>query len=101
MPQVRVELPFHLCSLAGIAGREVVLELPEEATTADLLDAVEARYAALCGTVRDHGTGARRGYLRFFACQEDLSFEPLSARLPEPVLAGLEPFLILGAVSGG
>ena len=101
MPLVRIELPFHLCSLAGIAGREVHLELAPGCTIEELMDALETVYPMLRGTVRDHVTRERRAFLRFFACQQDLSFEPADATLPEAVLAGREPFIILGAVAGG
>lgn len=98
---VQVELPFHLCTLAGLAGRECVLEVRGEGTFGGLVDALEARYPALRGTVRDWATGQRRAYLRFFAGGQDVSFAGMEARLPEAVLAGREVLLVLGAVSGG
>ena len=101
MPLVRVELPAHLRTLARLPGRECELELAPEPTIANLLDELEARYPTLCGTVRDHTTLERRPYLRFFACQQDLSFEPHTAPLPAAVLNRSEPFVILGAVAGG
>lgn len=101
MRTIRVELPFHLRTLAGVAGHECELTVRDGATTADVLDALEQRFPEVRGTVRDPLTGERRPYLRFFACQQDLSFEPLTAELPRAVLAGREPFIILGAISGG
>lgn len=98
---IRVELPAPLRELAGILGCEVVLEVGVAATQGDLVDALEARYPMLRGTVRDPATRQRRAYLRFFACQEDVSMEGLAARLPACVAGGGEPFLIVGAVSGG
>ena len=93
----RVVLPYHLRSLAKVDG-EVSLSA---ATLREVLDELEAGDPALRGTMRDPSTGQRRAYVRFFACQEDLSHEPLDAPLPEPVLAGKEPFLVIGAMSGG
>lgn len=97
---VRVVLPQHLRTLAG-AGAEVTVEVPGPLTRAALLDALEARYPALCGTIRDHETRARRPFLRFFACQEDLTHEPPDAPLPADVASGKEPFLVVGAIAGG
>lgn len=97
---IRVELPYHLRRLAGV-GAEVTLELEGPATQRSVLDALEARYPVLCGTVRDHVTHQRRPYLRFFACEQDLSHDPPDAPLPDAVASGAEPFLIIGAVSGG
>jgi hypothetical protein len=97
---IRVVLPFHLRNLARVDG-EVELEVATPGTIASVLDALEARYPALRGTIRDHGTGKRRPFIRFFACKEDLSLEPTETRLPEPVLRGAEPFLIVGAMAGG
>jgi molybdopterin converting factor small subunit len=98
--RIRVELPAHLRTLAGIRG-EVTLDIAGEVTQRSLLDALEAEYPMLRGTIRDHGTKQRRAFLRFFACQEDLSFESAEALLPEAVLSGEEAFLIIGAVAGG
>ena len=98
--KIRIELPAHLRTLAGIRG-EVTLAVAGEVTQRSLLDTLEAEYPMLRGTIRDHGTKQRRAFLRFFACQEDLSFEPADALLPERVLSGEEPFLIIGAVAGG
>jgi len=101
---IRVELPAHLRTLAGVSG-EVTLDLVAEAasvvTLGDALDALEARYPVLRGTIRDHRTGRRRAFVRFFACMEDLSHEPADFPLPEPVLAGSEPLLVVGAMAGG
>jgi molybdopterin converting factor small subunit len=97
---IRVVLPAHLRTLAGVRG-EVTLEVDGVVTQRTVLDALEARYPALRGTIRDHVTGQRRPFLRFFACEEDLSFESPDAPLPEPVARATEPFLIIGAVAGG
>ena len=98
---IRVILPAHLQALAGLP-REVHLDAPAGALTQrTLLDALEAAYPALGGTVRDHVTKARRPLVRFFACGEDLSHEPADAELPEAVGKGEEPFVILGAIAGG
>ena len=97
---IRVELPGHLRTLAGVAG-EVVLEVSEPVTQRTVLDALEARYPMLRGTIREHGTLKRRAFLRFFACQEDLSHESPDKALPEAVVRGKEVFIILGAVAGG
>ena len=97
---IRVELPVPLRTLAGVQG-EVTLELNELLTQRALVSALETRYPMLRGTVRDPATGQRRAYLRFFACQEDLSPQGLDASLPEAVVRGEEPFLIIGAVAGG
>ncbi len=97
---IRVELPFHLRTLAQVQG-EVEIEVATPATIRSLLDAVEARYPVLRGTIRDHVTQQRRPLLRFFACGEDLSHAPLETPLPEPVRAGTEPFVVLGAIAGG
>jgi len=97
---IRVELPQHLRTLAHI-GREVELEVQGPVTQRSVLDALEARYPMLRGTIRDHGTQQRRAFLRFFACEEDLSHEPPDAPLPDAVASGKEPFLIIGAIAGG
>ena len=97
---IRVVLPFHLRNLARVDG-EVQLEVAGPATVGTLLDALEARYPALQGTMRDHGTRKRRPFVRFFACKEDLSLEPPEMPLPEAVTSGEEPFLIVGAMAGG
>ena len=97
---IRLELPSHLRALAHIDS-EVQLEIEGPATQRSVLDALEARYPALKGTIRDHVTKERRPFLRFFACEEDLSHEPPDAALPDAVASGKEPFLIIGAVAGG
>ena len=98
--QVRVILPHHLRTLAGV-GNEVQIDMEAPATISAVLDALEARYPALRGTIRDHGTLKRRPFIRFFACKEDLSHAPLETELPEPVATGSEPFMIVGAMAGG
>ena len=97
---IRVELPQHLQSLARV-GREVEVSVPEPVTLGALLDAVEARYPVLQGTIRDHVSKKRRPFLRFFACQDDLSLEAPDVLLPDAVVRGTEPFLIVGAIAGG
>jgi sulfur-carrier protein len=97
---IRVVLPYHLRTLARVDG-EVQLEVGNPATIRSVLDALEARYPALRGTVRDHGTLRRRPFIRFFACKEDWSNESPETKLPEAVAAGAEPFLIVGAMAGG
>ena len=97
---IRVMLPAHLRTLARVKG-EVELQVEEPITTRSILDALEAGYPMLRGTIRDHGTQQRRAFVRFFACEEDLSNEPPDAPLPEPVVAGKEPYLIVGAIAGG
>jgi molybdopterin synthase sulfur carrier subunit len=97
---IRVALPAHLRNLARVPG-EVELEVPPPATQRAVLDALEARYPMLRGTIRDHATQSRRKFLRFFACQRDLSHEPADAPLPDAVASGAEPLVILGALSGG
>ena len=97
---IRVELPQHLRTLAN-AGTEVQLEVAGPVTQRSVLDALEARYPMLRGTIRDHDTQKRRPFLRFFACQQDLSHEPPDTPLPEEVVSGKESFLIIGAIAGG
>lgn len=97
---IRVVLPAHLRTLAGVDG-EVELELEGPVTQRKILDALEAAYPMLRGTIRDHGTMQRRPFLRYFACGRDLSLEPADAPLPEAVATGTEPFIVLGAVAGG
>jgi hypothetical protein len=101
MATIRVELPAHLRTLARIGGHEVSLEVAGTPTVRTVLDALEAAYPMLCGTIRDHGTLQRRAFLRFFACQQDLSLEPVDAPLPVAVVQGAEPLIVLGAVAGG
>jgi sulfur-carrier protein len=97
---IRVELPQHLRTLAHV-GREVELEVEGPVTQRSVLDALEARYPMLRGTIREHDTLKRRAFLRFFACQQDLSHDPPDSPLPESVASGKEPFLIIGAIAGG
>lgn len=98
---IRVVLPYHLRTLAGIGGREVALQVAEPATLAAVLDVLEAAYPPLRGTVRDPITRQRRSLIRFFAVGRDLSHDPPDAALPEPVAAGAEPLIIVGAIAGG
>ena len=97
---VRVTLPAHLRTLARVDG-EVKLDVAGPVTQRAVLDALEARYPMLQGTIRDHVTQKRRPFVRFFACQEDLSHEPPDTPLPDAVAAGAEPFLVVGAMAGG
>ncbi len=97
---IRVVLPYHLRTLAGVGG-EVSLEVEGRATQRSVLDALEASYPMLRGTIRDHATQQRRPMLRFFACEEDLSFEPADAPLPDGVASGAEAFWVVGAIAGG
>lgn len=97
---VRVVLPTHLRTLAHVSG-EVELGVDGPVTRRSVLDALEARYPMLRGTIRDHDTHRRRAFLRFFACEQDLSHELPDAPLPDPVASGAEPFLVVGAVAGG
>jgi hypothetical protein len=97
---IRVVLPFHLRNLARVDG-EVQLDVASPETLGALLDALETRYPALRGTIRDHVTLKRRPFIRFFACKEDLSHEPPETRLPDEVIEGVEPFLVIGAMAGG
>jgi hypothetical protein len=97
---IRVILPQHLRTLAHV-GYEVQIEVQEPVTQRSVLDAIEARYPMLRGTIRDHDTQQRRAFLRFFACEEDLSHEPPDAPLPEAVTSGKEPFVVIGAIAGG
>ena len=97
---IRVVLPPHLRTLAQVDG-DVVLEVDGEPSIRSVLDALEVRYPVLLGTIRDQVTQQRRPFVRFFACQEDLSHEPPDARLPDAVAAGTEPFFVIGAMAGG
>lgn len=97
---IRVVLPYHLRNLARVDG-EVELEVANPVTVHSVLDALEARYPTLRGTIRDHGTLKRRPFVRFFACKEDISLEPPETVLPDAVVNGTEPFLIVGAIAGG
>ncbi len=97
---IRVVLPHHLRTLAKV-GDEVQLQVDGEITLRSVIDALEAQYPALRGTIRDHGTQKRRAFVRFFACEQDLSHEPPDAQLPAAVASGGEPFFIVGAMAGG
>jgi sulfur-carrier protein len=97
---IRVELPYHLRKLAQVDG-EVQIEVPAPVTQRALLNALEARYPMLRGTIRDHTTLQRRAFLRFFACEQDLSHESPDDPLPDAVASGTEPFMIIGAIAGG
>jgi sulfur-carrier protein len=98
--KIRVILPPHLRTLAHV-GREMTIEITGQVTVRSVLDALEATYPMLMGTIRDHVTQQRRPFLRFFACEEDLSHESPDTPLPEAVVSGKEPLLILGAIAGG
>ena len=97
---IRVVLPHHLRTLAHVA-EEVELEIDGPATVGSVLDALEADYPMLRGTIRGHGTQRRRPFVRFFACEQDLSHEPTDAPLPDAVVTGAEPLLVVGAMAGG
>ena len=98
---VRVALPWHLRNLAKIEGKEVLVTVNGPVTQRSVLDALEAAYPVLGGTIRDHGTRQRRAFLRFFACLEDISQEDPDSLLPEAIAAGKEPLEIIGAIAGG
>ena len=98
--QVRVCLPYHLRNLAKV-GTEITVEVADPVSIKSVLDAVEARYPVLEGTIRDHATRVRRPFLRFFACEEDLSHDPVDDPLPAAVAEGREPLLVIGAIAGG
>jgi molybdopterin synthase sulfur carrier subunit len=97
---IRVTLPFHLRTLAGV-DRDVELDVTGAVTQCSILDALEARYPQLRGTIRDHVTKERRAFLRFFACNEDASLASPDAELPAAIATGAEPFMIVGAIAGG
>jgi hypothetical protein len=97
---IRIILPFHLRTLAHV-GSEVELEVEAPITQRSVLDALEARYPMLRGAIREHGTQQRRPFLRFFACEEDISHQSPDAPLPDAVISGKEPFIIIGAIAGG
>jgi hypothetical protein len=97
---IRVKLPYHLQNLAHV-GSEIQVDVRGAVTPRSIMDALEAKYPMLKGTIREYESGERRAYLRFFACQEDLSHESLDAALPEAVAKGEEPFMIVGAIAGG
>ena len=97
---IRVALPQHLRTLAGVDG-EVQLDVPDGATRAAVLDALEMRFPVLRGTIRDHVTAERRAFVRFFACGRDLTLDPADAPLPDEVVSGAEPLRVVGAMAGG
>ena len=97
---IHVAMPYHLRNLARVDG-DVMLDVTAPVTIASVLDALEARYPMLCGTIREHDTHKRRPFLRFFACEEDLTHDPTDKPLPDAVVEGKEPFLIIGAIAGG
>jgi sulfur-carrier protein len=97
---IRVVLPAHLRTLARVDG-EIQLDVGGQVTQSSVLDALESRYPALAGAIRDHDGGPRRAFIRFFACEQDLSHEPPDAPLPDAVATGAEPYLIVGAMAGG
>ena len=97
---IRVALPAHLRTLAKVDG-EVALDIAGDVTLGAVLDALEARYPVLQGTIRDHSTSKRRPFIRFFACEQDLSHDPPDTQLPESVVSGAEPILVVGAMAGG
>jgi sulfur-carrier protein len=98
---IRVVLPAHLRTLAGVDNGDVLLEVQGAATLRSVLDALEARYPTLGGTIRDHVTHERRAFIRFFACEEDLSHDSPDAPLPDAVVSGAEPLYVVGAIAGG
>ena len=97
---IRVIIPYHLRNLSQ-TGEEIQLNIEGPVTQRSVLDALEQRYPMLCGTIRDHVTKERRAFLRFFACQQDLSHDPPDTPLPPEVVSGAEPFIVLGAIAGG
>ncbi len=98
---IRVALPFHLRTLAGLTDEEVSLTVSGEISVRSVLDALEARFPMLRGTIRDHGTLARRPFVRFFACGKDLSLDSPDTPLPHAIASGAEPLLVVGAIAGG
>lgn len=101
MAQVRVVIPTHLRMLAKAQSSEIQLEVTAPVTQQSVLDALEERYPMLRGTIRDHVTKQRRAFIRFFACEEDVSHEPPDTLLPEVIASGKEPFYVIGAIAGG
>jgi sulfur-carrier protein len=101
MPTIRLELPLHLRRLANISGHETTLDIPEPVTLQAVLNALEANYPQLRGTIRDHVTLERRAFLRFFANMEDITHQPSNIPLPTTILERKEPLIILGAIAGG
>jgi len=101
MAIIKVVLPYHLRNLAQVKSGEVKIEIAEPATIAAALDGIEQKYPMLRGTIRDHVSGKRRDFLRYFACGQDLSHEPVDTLLPDKVICGEEPFIVLGSIAGG
>lgn len=101
MPSIRVELPLHLCRLASLPGHETTVDVPLPVTLSSTLSVLEERYPMLRGAIRDHDTLKRRPFLRFFACEEDISHQSPDNPLPRAVLEGREPLLVIGAIAGG
>ena len=101
MTTIRVVLPYHLRNLARAGEGEVRVEVAEPATISSALDGIESTFPMLRGTIRDHVSGKRRDFLRYFACAQDLSHEPTDSLLPEAVINGAEPFIVLGSIAGG
>src|SRR5690348_6698012 len=97
---IRVELPAHLRTLAGVSY-EVSLDVAAPVTTTSIIDELERAYPVLAGTMRDHGTGKRRPFVRFFVCGQDWSLKPADSPLPDDIVSGKEPFLVIGAIAGG
>jgi|SRR5215213_10210198 len=97
---IRIIIPYHLKTLSGISG-EVQLDVPEPITLRSILEALEIRYPMLRGTIRDHTTGKRRDFIRFYACEQDFSNDPPDTPLPEKIARGAEPLLVVGAIAGG
>ncbi len=97
---IRVVIPGHLRSLAGVDG-EIAVDVSSPVTIESVVDAIEHRYPMLRGTIRHHVTKVRRPFIRFFACEEDLSLQPTDRPLPDPIVSGAEPFLVVGAIAGG
>jgi hypothetical protein len=101
MANIKVVLPYHLRNLARVKSGEVEIEITDPATIAAALDGIEQKYPMLRGTIRDHVSGKRRDFLRYFACGQDLSHEPVNTLLPDKVIGGEEPFIVLGSIAGG
>lgn len=101
MTTIKVVLPYHLRNLARVTENEVEVEVEEPVTIASALDGIERKFPMLRGTIRDHVTARRRDFLRYFACAQDMSLQPASTPLPEPIVQGTEPFIILGSIAGG
>jgi len=101
LPSIRVTLPYHLRNLANVQEDEVTIDVDGTVTIKSVLDALEVAYPVLRGTIRDHGTLKRRAFLRYYACGQDLSLDPGDTPLPQAVIDGAEPFIVLGSIAGG